>query len=101
MPPTRRRSSRDPLQAIPGVGPSIAGDLRALGIRSVAQLRGRNPERLYDRINQLRGVRQDRCLLYVFRTAVYYARTPRPRPRLLKWWNWSDAAVGHVGNAPR
>ena len=88
MQPKRRRSN-DPLQVIPGVGPSIARDLRSLGIRCVGQLRCRSPERLYERINRLRGVRQDRCLLYVFRCAVYYASTERPRPRLLKWWNWS------------
>ena len=89
---TKGRRSRDPLQIIPGVGPSIARDLRALGIHSVAQLRGRNPERLYQRSNELRGVHQDRCLLYVFRCAVYYANTPRPKPRLLKWWNWTDSS---------
>ncbi|HXV87227.1 MAG TPA: helix-hairpin-helix domain-containing protein [Gemmatimonadales bacterium] len=89
--PTKRRRSVDPLQVIPGVGPSISRDLHDLGIRSVAQLRGRDPEHLYQRINRLRGVRQDRCLLYVFRCAVYYASTRRPNPQLLKWWNWTDA----------
>jgi hypothetical protein len=80
---------RDPLQVIPGVGPSIAADLRALGIRSVAQLKRRNPQRLYDRLGELQGP-QDPCVLYVFRCAVYYATAPRPRPELLKWWNWKD-----------
>jgi hypothetical protein len=82
---------RDPLQEIPGVGPSIARDLRLLGITNVSQLRRRDPERLYARSNALRGVTQDRCLLYVFRCAVYYATESRPKARLLKWWNWSDA----------
>jgi hypothetical protein len=80
---------RDPLQAIPGVGPSIAADLRALGIRSVAQLKGRNPQRLYDRLSALQGA-QDPCVLYTFRCAVYYASTSQPKPELLKWWNWKD-----------
>jgi len=80
---------RDPLQVIPGVGPSIAADLRALGIRSVAQLRHRSPQRMYDRLSKLQG-RQDPCVLYTFRCAVYYASTPRPNPELLKWWNWKD-----------
>ena len=84
-------ATRDPLQEIPGVGPSIAADLRALGIRSVAQLRGRNPERLYQRLSDLQGP-QDPCVLYVFRCAVYYASPPRPKPELLKWWNWKDRA---------
>ncbi|HLE34022.1 MAG TPA: helix-hairpin-helix domain-containing protein, partial [Bacteroidota bacterium] len=34
------------------------------------------------------GVRIDPCLLYVFRCAVYYASTPKPKPELLKWWHW-------------
>lgn len=85
---------RDPLQEIPGVGPSIAVDLRKLGISRVAQLKGRDPERMFARSNALRGVTQDRCLLYVFRCAVYYATEPRPRARLLKWWNWKDRGKG-------
>lgn len=83
-------SPRDPLQEVPSIGPSLAADLRALGIRSVRDLGRRDPERMYARLNRLRGVRQDPCVLYSFRCAVYYARTPRPAPRLLKWWNWKD-----------
>ena len=91
--------ARDLLQVIPGVGPSIARDLRALGITRVEQLRGRSPERLYVESNTLRGVTQDRCLLYAFRCAVYYASEPRPKPRLLKWWNWSDKNLAAKGAA--
>ena len=88
---------RDPLQEIPGVGPSIARDLRLLGITHVGQLKRRDPERLYARSNRLCGVTQDRCLLYVFRCAVYYATEPRPAARLLKWWNWSDDNLAKAG----
>jgi hypothetical protein len=88
-----RSGKKDPLQAIPGVGPSIAADLRALGVKDPTGLRGKDPERLYARSNALRGVVQDRCLLYVFRCAVYFASTSRRQPELLKWWNWSDAAL--------
>lgn len=91
--------ARDPLQEIPGVGKSIAKDLRALGIMKVADLRGRSPERLYHQSNGLRGVVQDRCLLYAFRCAVYYATEPKPKPRLLKWWNWSDRKIAAKGAA--
>jgi hypothetical protein len=80
----------DELQTIPGVGPSLARDLRALGVTSLAALRRRNPERLYADLNRIRGVRQDPCVLYVFRCAVYFARTPHPAPKLLKWWNWKN-----------
>ncbi len=87
----------DPLRAIPGVGPSIAGDLHALGVEDPTGLRGKDPERLYARSNALKGVVQDRCLLYVFRCAVYFANTSRHQPELLKWWNWSDDALARRG----
>jgi len=82
------------LQRIPGVGPSIARDLLELGFTRVADLCGRDPEKLYARSNKLRGQRQDRCLLYVFRCAVYFAEEKKPDPERLKWWNWSDAKLG-------
>ena len=90
----RRRSMpssvRKDLTRIPGVGPSIAADLYLLGIREVADLRGRNPETLYGQLCEVTGVRMDRCVLYVFRSAVYYASEREHDPRLLKWWNWKD-----------
>jgi len=92
-----RRTTPDPLQSLPAVGPSIAADLRGLGVRSVADLARRDPERLYTRLNVLTGVRQDPCVLYTFRCAVYAARTPRPRPDLLKWWNWKDRRLETAG----
>ncbi len=89
----RKRIHRAPddLQTIPGVGPSLAQDLRDLGIQRVAELRGQDPERLYTRLIAQRGVHQDRCVLYVFRCAVYFAETEQPDPERLKWWNWKDA----------
>jgi hypothetical protein len=89
----KRRRSRDPLQVIPGVGPSLAGDLRLLGIREVAQLKRRDPERMYLELCRLTHERQDPCVLYVFRCAVYFARTPKPERRLLDWWAWTDARI--------
>lgn len=90
---TSKRIHRAPddLQTIPGVGPSLAQDLRELEIARVADLRGKDPEELYARLIAQRGVHQDRCVLYVFRCAVYFAETPRPEPERLKWWNWKDS----------
>jgi nucleotidyltransferase/DNA polymerase involved in DNA repair len=78
------------LQIIPGVGKNIAQDLESIGIRSVADLKGWDPEKLYQKSNKLAGAVQDRCLLYVFRTAVYFAEHQNPNPERLKWWNWKD-----------
>lgn len=79
-----------PLTDIPGVGKSIAQDLQAIGITQVSDLKDKDPEMLYERSNQKAGTVQDRCLLYVFRTAVYYAQGGRD-PQKLKWWNWKDS----------
>lgn len=80
------------LMTIPGVGVSIAHDLAAIGIKHVEDLRGQDPEELYRKSNRHAGCVQDRCLLYVFRGAVYFAETPpaRREPAKLKWWNWKD-----------
>jgi len=78
------------LRQIPGVGLSIANDLWNIKIKSVAELRGIDPEKIYDLSNKYAGMVQDRCLLYVFRCAVYFAETPSEHrdPEKLKWWNW-------------
>lgn len=80
------------LTTIPGVGKSIATDLYNIGIRRIDDLKGKDPQVLYNNSNQFAGCVQDRCLLYVFRCAVYFAETPANRQdsEKLKWWNWKD-----------
>ena len=78
------------LQVIPGAGKSIAADLFHIGIMNVEDLVGRSPEDLYRESNAFTGVVQDRCLLYVFRCAVYYATEKKHEPEKLQWWYWKD-----------
>lgn len=80
------------LRQIPGVGLSIAQDLVNIGIQNIEGLIDKDPVELYDRSNAYAGCVQDRCLLYVFRCAVYYASTPESDREIekLKWWNWKD-----------
>jgi len=82
--------AKDPLQAIPGIGPSLARDLRLLGYRTPTDLREADPEEMYQRLCRLTRTSQDPCVLYTFRCAVYYASRSRHRPELLLWWNWKD-----------
>ena len=86
-------STGSDLQRIPGVGPSIERCFLDLGIQAVADLEGLDPERLYAELCERRGTHIDRCVLYVFRSAVYFAGTETPRESLLKWWNWKDGGV--------
>ncbi|MBN2365007.1 MAG: pathogenicity locus [Calditrichaeota bacterium] len=82
------------LQRIPGVGTKIAQDLWEMDIRSVSDLKNRDPEQLYSQICIMQGRQVDRCMLYVFRCAVYYASERNHDPVLLHWWNWSDSKMG-------
>ena len=81
------------MQRIPGVGPSLARDLVDLGFERIIDLADADPMEMYKELQELRGYAIDRCVLYVFRCAVYYAREDRPDPELLKWWNWKDRKV--------
>lgn len=94
-PATCRKSILKDLQHIPGVGPSIANDLVELGITGVQDLVGRNPEVLYAALCEQAGQTVDRCVLYVFRCAVWFAEHSVSEqnldPEKLKWWNWKDS----------
>ncbi len=87
------RRSQDPLRIIPGIGPSLAEDLRFLGYRAVEDLKGADPEAMYGELNRRTGTRQDPCVLYLFRCAVYFASRQRHDPELLKWWNWKHRSL--------
>lgn len=88
---TKKQASKTDLQRIPGVGPRMEEDLRLLGYRSVADLAGgADAEEMYSRLCRKMGCSIDRCVLYVFREAVYFAGREKHDPELLKWWNWSD-----------
>ncbi|TGK62354.1 pathogenicity locus [Leptospira wolffii] len=80
-------------RTLPGVGKSIAEDLWNLGLRSKAELASKDPEILYEDLCRQQGVRVDRCMLYVFRCAVYIAGSEDPDPEKRKWWNWKDSVL--------
>lgn len=84
------RRQRSPLEEIPGMGNRTAAVMEALGIRQVSDLRGQNPEELYLLECVHKGFQEDRCALYVWRAAVYYADHEDREPEKLNWWYWKD-----------
>ena len=76
------------LRPIPGVGAQTEKDLQMLGYTTIASLRGADPEEMYQRECAMHGVQVDRCQLYVYRCAVYFAETEHPEPEKCKWWYW-------------
>lgn len=87
LPPPRGGSD---LRQIPGVGPNIEQDLFRIGIRRIADLAGEDPEQLYRDDCAVKKFQEDRCQLYVFRLAVYFAEHPHPEPEKLRWHWWKD-----------
>ncbi len=83
----------DDLIQIPYVGKSIAKDFRSIGIVKISDLKGKSPEELFSQICIKQGVQVDRCVLYVCRSAVYFAENENPDSEKVKWWNWKDKKV--------
>ncbi len=78
------------LITIPYVGKNTKQDLLDIGITCVEDLKGKNPEELYLKDCLTKGFQEDRCQLYVFRMAVYYAENTEYQAEKLKWWYWKD-----------
>lgn len=81
------------LMEIPGVGKLIADDLYSIGIRSIEDLKGKNPEELVKKIHKNSSSFDVKKLLYVVKCCVYYASTEKEKrePEKLKWWYWKNA----------
>ncbi|MGI8429128.1 MAG: helix-hairpin-helix domain-containing protein [Solirubrobacteraceae bacterium] len=73
------------LTSIPNVGPAVARKLQRLGITRPDELRGRDPDELFERLCALDGRRHDLCLLDTFVAAVSFADGGPARP----WWQFS------------
>lgn len=80
------------LTNIPGVGKDMEQHFFDIGIRTVDDLKGKNPEELYEKACLVKGCVIDRCVLYVFRLAVYFAENDIHDSEKLKWWYWKDKA---------
>jgi len=78
------------LITIPYIGKNTKQDLINIGITCVEDLVGKDPEDLYLLDSIYKKRQEDRCQLYVFRMAVYYAENTIYDPEKLKWWYWRD-----------
>lgn len=56
----------------------------------MSDLKGKNAQELYDRACAVEGKTIDRCVLYIFRLAVYFAENNVHDAEKLKCWNWKD-----------
>lgn len=77
------------LKDLVSVGPAMVRDFELLGIHSVGQLARRNPEKLYEKLCEIKGKAQDVCCLDVFCAAVAQARNSQLPVEQRQWWYWS------------
>lgn len=64
-------------KTIPGIGVNMEQRLFNIGIKTIEDLVGEDPEELYLKDTAFNGRPADRCVLYVFRLAVYLITTSR------------------------
>ncbi len=73
------------LEQIPNIGPSLAADLRAIGIERPEQLARQDAYQLYRMLCEHSGQRQDPCVLDTFLAAVDFMRGATAAP----WWHYT------------
>ncbi|MEV1007838.1 helix-hairpin-helix domain-containing protein [Streptomyces sp. NPDC049881] len=73
------------------VGPAVVRRLARVGVTAPADLRGRDPYEMYERLCALDGRRHDPCLLDTFLSVVDQADGGEPRP----WWTYTQERKRH------
>ena len=81
------------LEQLPNIGPSIAADLRALGIVHPRELAGRDALQLYQALCRLSGKRQDPCVLDTFMAATAFMGGGAALP----WWAFTAERKAKFG----
>jgi hypothetical protein len=91
------RASYIELTQLPNIGPATAADLQLLGIRSPAQLVGRDPYAMYDSLCRATRQRHDPCVIDVFISAVRFMEGAPARP----WWRYTADRKARLGSKPK
>ena len=73
------------LEQLPNIGPSLAADLRLIGIERPQDLRGKDAFVLYQKLCAATGQRQDPCVLDTFMAATDFMRGAPAAP----WWQYT------------
>ncbi len=74
------------LEEIPNVGPSMAEDLRLVGVSHPRDLIWRDPYQMYEELFCKTGERHDPCVIDVFISAVRFMEGEPERP----WWAYTS-----------
>ena len=94
MKKARHASTVTDFQQIPNVGLAVSKDLKKLGFSKPEQLKGQDGLKLYDKLNQLTGVRHDPCMADTLMAIVDFMNGGCPKP----WWKFTDERKKIFGN---
>jgi hypothetical protein len=81
----RQASECDRLEQLPNIGPSIAADLRLIGVHHPRDLAREDAMRLYRQLCSTTGKRHDPCVLDTFMAATDFMRGAQAQP----WWAYT------------
>ena len=70
---------------LPNVGPAFARDLKLLGFKTPAALKGKDPLKLYRSLSRKTGTRQDPCVLDTFISITRFMDGDKPKA----WWSYT------------
>lgn len=79
-------SQAQKLEQIPNIGPSIANDLRQIGIQNPKDLIGKDGIRLWEKLCQQTKTQHDPCVADVFLSAIDFMEGSAPQ----KWWAFTQ-----------
>ena len=94
-PPRKARAAAEceQLEQLPNIGPSIAADLRLIGIQHPRELSGQDAFQLYRRLCSATGKRHDPCVLDTFMAATDFMGGAAPRA----WWDYTAQRKAQYG----
>jgi hypothetical protein len=83
------------LLLLPGIGRTFQRDFARIGLLSLADFKGKDPELLFEQLREANAREEhatSKNYLYVLRYVVYCADTPpgRREASLMKWSAWKD-----------
>ena len=87
------RESLERLTDIPNIGKAMERDLLQLGIKHPADLIGRDPYQLFEKLCEVTHARHDPCVLDTFISAVRYMEGGPPK----KWWEFTEERKRRLG----
>ncbi len=96
LPPRKASHAAECLQLeqLPNIGPSIAGDLRLIGVTQPQALAAADAFQLYQTLCRVTGKRHDPCVLDTFMAACDFMRGAAAKP----WWNYTAQRKAQFGS---